>query len=313
MKLPNGFVDHWKTLHPTVRRSMIISIVLGFASLITGILLEDHEFWNSRPFVTNVASTLTGAFFGIPLAVFVLQWLTQDYAKTADRRTTLALISKSIDRISQNIKEFIKNEAFGFELLSERFSRLDNALFLFTCYPCEYREARKPYSVYVSDGGIHVAASDIRESAKEVADIMDELKSIILENFTDLKNNVRLASENNMQWRSLMDDIRPKWLECGEDWLPATTTTRIESLVSNGQYLYGAYSLVDNESYVQSFIQVIRRLSNYPESVPDREIDKLLKDYGEPTSLAEGFNQEVEIFTSSLNAWPEVQQWVQSR
>jgi ABC-type xylose transport system permease subunit len=56
-----------------VKRASLGLVAAGVALLVVGILGDSQGWWQSRPFLTNIVSTLAGACFGLP--VLLLQIL----------------------------------------------------------------------------------------------------------------------------------------------------------------------------------------------------------------------------------------------
>ncbi|MFI5593142.1 hypothetical protein ACIA5G_49405 [Amycolatopsis sp. NPDC051758] len=57
---------------------------------------DQARFWSSKPFVTNVFSSLTAALFGVPLALIVLQRLGVTQAEAVEARAARRLAAKVV-------------------------------------------------------------------------------------------------------------------------------------------------------------------------------------------------------------------------
>jgi hypothetical protein len=78
---------------------------MGTALLGAGSWGDQIGFWSSKPFVTNVFSSLTAAMFGVPLALIVLQRVGLAQAETVEARAAQEAIrrwdrSQDEDRLS---------------------------------------------------------------------------------------------------------------------------------------------------------------------------------------------------------------------
>lgn len=67
----------WQTAHPTLRRIAVVLALIGLALAAGGVYLDSRGWWSSRPFLTNLASSVIGALVAIPLAVIVISDLTE--------------------------------------------------------------------------------------------------------------------------------------------------------------------------------------------------------------------------------------------
>jgi hypothetical protein len=48
-------------------------VFLGLAAVVVGLIGDGRDWWEARPFLTNLLSTISGACFGIPVAIVVLR------------------------------------------------------------------------------------------------------------------------------------------------------------------------------------------------------------------------------------------------
>ncbi|MGW3786008.1 hypothetical protein ACWD5Z_15550 [Micromonospora chokoriensis] len=69
------FPISWRATSPTVRLVALVSWAVGAVVLASGWLGDQEGFWDDRPFLTNVASSLATAALGLPIALIVIQQL----------------------------------------------------------------------------------------------------------------------------------------------------------------------------------------------------------------------------------------------
>ncbi|MGW3887593.1 hypothetical protein ACWD69_02800 [Micromonospora chokoriensis] len=69
------FPISWRATSPTVRFVALVSWAVGAVVLASGWLGDQEGFWDDRPFLTNVASSLATAALGLPIALIVIQQL----------------------------------------------------------------------------------------------------------------------------------------------------------------------------------------------------------------------------------------------
>jgi hypothetical protein len=81
--LRSGLVRRWRSTSTPVKIIFFVMLVLGSAMLALGARGDANGFWEDRPFLTNVFSSLTAAMFGIPIALAVLQQIAAAQASHA--------------------------------------------------------------------------------------------------------------------------------------------------------------------------------------------------------------------------------------
>jgi hypothetical protein len=75
----------WRDTSPGLRRLCITLTSIGLIVVILGWRADISGLWNDKPFLTNLASALTGAFFAIPFALIVLQQLSTRQAEQLEK------------------------------------------------------------------------------------------------------------------------------------------------------------------------------------------------------------------------------------
>jgi hypothetical protein len=81
-----NFRGGWNETGSTLRKAWVILWAVGSIFLALGVWGDSDGFWVDKPFLTNVFSALTGAAFGIPLALVVLQRIAASEADAAEAR-----------------------------------------------------------------------------------------------------------------------------------------------------------------------------------------------------------------------------------
>ena len=76
----------WRTAGRTFRAICLTLPAIGILLVLLGAYGDVRGFWITRPFLTNVASGLTAACFGIPFTLLVLGWLTNSQARRAQEK-----------------------------------------------------------------------------------------------------------------------------------------------------------------------------------------------------------------------------------
>jgi hypothetical protein len=83
-----GFRQGWRSISRPLRLLVLVCFPLGLLLAIFGLLGDIFAWWSDFPFSTNLASSLTGALFGIPLALAFLQRLSAMQNDLSDRDST---------------------------------------------------------------------------------------------------------------------------------------------------------------------------------------------------------------------------------
>jgi hypothetical protein len=76
----------WGETGSTLKKTWIALWIIGIILLASGAWGDGIGFWENKPYLTNILSALTGAAFGIPLALVVLQRVAASEADAAEAR-----------------------------------------------------------------------------------------------------------------------------------------------------------------------------------------------------------------------------------
>jgi len=86
----------WGTLHPRLRPTVVALLTAGTVLAALGAVGDGAGVWSRFPFLTNLASSLTGALFGLPVALVVVQRLLQAQTEANDRAAAWRLAVRSV-------------------------------------------------------------------------------------------------------------------------------------------------------------------------------------------------------------------------
>jgi hypothetical protein len=101
-----GLRSGWKDTSPGLRSLGVVMWVTGVVLVVSGWIADSRGFWSDRPFLTNLASSLTGAVFGIPFVLVIFQQITtaQTQSKEAtDTRRLAARVSRQMLDAARNM------------------------------------------------------------------------------------------------------------------------------------------------------------------------------------------------------------------
>ncbi|MEU4425686.1 hypothetical protein AB0F81_34115 [Actinoplanes sp. NPDC024001] len=85
----------WETVHPRLRTTVVAMLSAGTVLTALGAAGDAAGAWSRFPFLTNLASALTGALFGLPVALLVVQRLIQAQTQTTERAAAWRLALRS--------------------------------------------------------------------------------------------------------------------------------------------------------------------------------------------------------------------------
>jgi len=94
-----GLRREWAALHPRLRPAVVALLSAGAVLAVLGAAGDAAGLWSRFPFLTNLASSLTGALFGLPVALVVVQRLLQAQTEANDRAAAWRLAGQSAYRM----------------------------------------------------------------------------------------------------------------------------------------------------------------------------------------------------------------------
>jgi hypothetical protein len=83
-------------LQPRLRSAVIALLSTGTVLAVLGAVGDAAGVWSRFPFLTNLASSLTGALFGLPVALVVVQRLLQAQTEANDRAAAWRLAVRTV-------------------------------------------------------------------------------------------------------------------------------------------------------------------------------------------------------------------------
>jgi hypothetical protein len=86
----------WWTSYGPAQRILAVGLwLIAFALTGFGLYGDQHLWWVSRPFATNLVSSAAGACFGVPVAIFVLQALSSRQTLDSERRRSIQTANRN--------------------------------------------------------------------------------------------------------------------------------------------------------------------------------------------------------------------------
>jgi hypothetical protein len=203
------FREGWNETGSTLRKAWIILWAVGIVLLALGVWGDSDGFWAGKPFFTNVFSTLTGAAFGIPLALVVLQRIASSEADAAEARAARRIAGRVSADLASAVAALVNGGISAMQitktyLWDQRGSLVPNGDY--------WRPATAPrlhYEPFI----------DAIESAMQRIGILfgPEIR--------------RCLAEVSTQWSILTIESRSKLLASGNKWLTGLQVEELEALI----------------------------------------------------------------------------------
>jgi hypothetical protein len=99
MSLRDAATREWRSVSPVLRAFALWSFLVGLVLVALGTVGDVRGWWPQAPFLTNLASSVTGACFGIPVALVVLQRLAAVQSEVNDRNAVRRLLHRFAVRL----------------------------------------------------------------------------------------------------------------------------------------------------------------------------------------------------------------------
>ncbi len=176
---------------------------------------DQAGFWSSKPFITNVFSSLTAVLFGVPLALIVLQRLGLTQAEAVEARAAQRLATTVVEDLASAAPrlhpgplsdlrdaeaELLKVERAAQEAIRQWDSTQDE-------------ESLRTLRELVSGGTLDKALADFRSAIKPG------------------RQAVPVVAEVSAHWSFLNTTVRGRLLETGGTWLAPPLAAQIDEMV----------------------------------------------------------------------------------
>jgi hypothetical protein len=188
----------------------------GVAFLTFGLLRDARGSWAAWPYATNMFTALTGACFGIPLAIGVLQEIASQQADRAQWKITRRMLVVNVADISDSLHGAYRATLAELRAVSALMRH------------CHLR----PTSIYDSSekGGSPsvLVLAEIRHLVDAHIELEDWMRKIAIDR--QLANV--LEGQYSAAWDFLDGQVRARLLESGAPWLPRDVYVKLRSSCS---------------------------------------------------------------------------------
>jgi hypothetical protein len=197
----------WIETSDTLKRAWLILWTTGAVLLAIGIWGDNVGFWDNKPFLTNTFSSLTGAAFGIPLALVVLQRVAASQADAAEARAAQRMAARISTDLAASAAALVEGGLAGAHAAK---LHLQSALEATPLQAMGSQPSPQSYPLYV----------DAVQLALAYVNKLSVTKSI--ENIAAI----------DQYWSILRTESRSRLLETGGRWLAGLEVKELERLIS---------------------------------------------------------------------------------
>ena len=225
---------------PALLGCCIVVVLVGVGLLWVGWRLEASGFWDSHPFLTNVASSFVAAFFGVPLALVVLQRIIASQADRLQRANVSNLAWHSMVRFDSVVQRFLLAEEMSStydRLILREVGEIGHGIQLLGAELLEAQnvpEWKEQYRWYPTA----LRSSPSWEAAG--GELIQRIRQASQRNL-DLLGSVDADSSRSMQvhwsamkdeWSFIVSTVRPRVLEVGLKWIKLESEATISRFLS---------------------------------------------------------------------------------
>jgi hypothetical protein len=205
----------WRETPDALRVLWLVLWGVGVVLLGLGWWGDQAGFWSSKPFITNVFSSLVAALFGVPLALIVLQRLGVTQAEAVEARAAQRLATTVVEDLASAAPrlrpgpltdlhdaevQLLKVERAAQEAIRQWDSTQDD-------------ESLRALRALVTDGTLDKALADFRSAIRPG------------------RQAVPVVAEVSAHWSFLNTTVRSRLLETGGRWLAPPLAAQIDDMV----------------------------------------------------------------------------------
>jgi hypothetical protein len=192
----------WNETGSTLKGAWIVLWVGGAALLAFGAWGDSSGFWADKPYLSNTLSEITGAAFGVPVALVLLQRLASSEAAAAESRSARRMARRVSADLESTVRTLAGDGVPGMQSVQEHLQDERESLVPHGDYWHPPSAPKLHYQPYI----------DAIEGAMDKADklFVPEIE--------------RHLAEVSSQWSILAAESRFRLLATENDWLPGLQT-----------------------------------------------------------------------------------------
>lgn len=194
----------WRNTSSTLKKAWVTLWIFGLVLFALGAWGDVDKFWENKPFLTNIISAMTGAAFGIPLALIILQRIAASEADAAEARAARRLARRVAAAMAWEALASIGNQE------------------------AELQAARDYFVSQVGEPGEFLyLESDLQTIYSVTAKAFERVDRLLS------ADTPRHLAEVSAHWSILNTEIRSRLLETGGSWLDAVTVEEFNAVIKS--------------------------------------------------------------------------------
>jgi hypothetical protein len=207
--------DVWRETPGGLRVLWLVLWGVGAVLLGSGWWADQTGFWSSKPFLTNVFSSLTAAMFGVPLALVVLQRVGLAQAEVVEARAARRLAAKVVSDLARAARMLYSGPPSDIREVEAELLTLERAAqeAIRRWDSTRDEESLGTWRELVADGTLDRALERFRETVRPG------------------RLTVPAVAEISAHWSFLDTTVRSRVLETGGTWLAPHLAAQITEMV----------------------------------------------------------------------------------
>lgn len=109
----------WKDASGVLHRLAVVMWTTGAVLFAVGWLLDSLGWWEHRPFLTNIISAFTSAFFAIPVALLVIDSIARRESRWSNILSAVRLMMPTLTNLIETASELAQKLPGEFSLRAE--------------------------------------------------------------------------------------------------------------------------------------------------------------------------------------------------
>jgi hypothetical protein len=253
----------WHSFSWPLRQAALLLWTLGCSLLMLGWQGDRAGWWATRPFATNLVSSLASACFGIPVALLVLQRLSATQADVIERHAAGRLAVRAAVELSQAARDLFPYVTQMDDELQTQ-SRLGQAFTGLQAVSANLGRLAAPDKYVLSRLALTEELHVFVVKAQETSSLCKE----------DLRRKTELTAATYTfcaQWSFLKSHVRSRLAEVDIPWLPAALEADLDGVAGRFQITDGSFAWVDwlvKPGGLSSFVKVVQKTIEDADDMP---------------------------------------------
>jgi hypothetical protein len=205
----------WRETPDGLRVLWLVLWSAGVVLLGLGWWGDEVGFWSSKPFITNVFSSLTAALFGVPIALVVVQRLGVTQAEAVEARAARRLAATVVEDLASAAPRLRPGPLSDLRDAEAELGKVERAAqeAIRQWDSTQDEESLRALRALVNDGTLDKALADFRSAIRPG------------------RQAVPAVAEVSAHWSFLNTTVRSRLLETGGTWLAAPLAAQIDEMV----------------------------------------------------------------------------------